>query len=81
MALPTGWRQYEEGQYAPRVNSLPPLALDHTIFPRHTKKSPKMSAKPLHSLEDLAYTVDERFVLAYPADSLPLAAPSWEETL
>ncbi|KAJ9074228.1 hypothetical protein DSO57_1008752 [Entomophthora muscae] len=63
------------------VNSLPPLALDHTIFPRHTKKGPKMLAKPLHFLEDLAHTVDERFVLAYPADPLPLVAPSWEETL
>ncbi|KAJ9051602.1 hypothetical protein DSO57_1003155 [Entomophthora muscae] len=58
-----------------------PLALDHTIFPCRTKKGPKMPAKSLHSLEDLAHTVDERFVLAYPADSLPLVAPSWEETL
>ncbi|KAJ9072145.1 hypothetical protein DSO57_1030306 [Entomophthora muscae] len=63
------------------VNSLPPLALDCKIFTRRTKKGPKMPARPLHSLEDLAHTVDERFVLAYPADSLPLVAPSCEETL
>ncbi|KAJ9077697.1 hypothetical protein DSO57_1014159 [Entomophthora muscae] len=63
------------------VNSLPPLALDHTIFPCHTKKGSKTPAKPLHSLNDLAHTVDERFVLAYPAEPLPLVAPSWKETL
>ncbi|KAJ9049435.1 hypothetical protein DSO57_1024563 [Entomophthora muscae] len=28
-----------------------------------------------------AHTVDERFVLAYPAEPLLLVAPSWEETL
>ncbi|KAJ9056273.1 hypothetical protein DSO57_1034918 [Entomophthora muscae] len=67
--------------YATTVNSLPPLALDCKIFPRCTKEGPKMPANPLHSLEDLAHTVDERFVLAYPVDSLPLVAPSWEETL
>ncbi|KAJ9073372.1 hypothetical protein DSO57_1017252 [Entomophthora muscae] len=30
---------------------------------------------------EAAHTVDERFVLAYPAEPLPLVAPSWEETL
>ncbi|KAJ9064835.1 hypothetical protein DSO57_1026133 [Entomophthora muscae] len=30
---------------------------------------------------DLAHTVDEIFVLAYPVDPLPLVAPPWEETL
>ncbi|KAJ9074920.1 hypothetical protein DSO57_1001393 [Entomophthora muscae] len=59
----------------------PLLTLDHAIFPHCTKKGPKMPAKPLHSLKDLAHTVDERFVLAYPADPLPLVALSWEETL
>ncbi|KAJ9068553.1 hypothetical protein DSO57_1027475, partial [Entomophthora muscae] len=34
--------------------------------PRRTKKSPQKPAKPLNSLEDLAHTVDERFVVAYP---------------
>ncbi|KAJ9073797.1 hypothetical protein DSO57_1012548 [Entomophthora muscae] len=63
------------------VNSLPPLALDCSIFPLHTKKGSKTPAKPLNSLNDLAHTVDERFVLAYPAEPLPLVAPSWEETL
>ncbi|KAJ9087820.1 hypothetical protein DSO57_1029225 [Entomophthora muscae] len=63
------------------VNSLPPLALDCSIFPRRTKKGSKMPAKPLNSLNDLAHTVDERFVLAYPAEPLPLVVPSWEETL
>ncbi|KAJ9090088.1 hypothetical protein DSO57_1006157 [Entomophthora muscae] len=63
------------------VNSLPPLALDCTILPRCTKKGPKIVVKPLNPLENLVHTVDERFLLAYPADSLPLVAPSWEETL
>ncbi|KAJ9072814.1 hypothetical protein DSO57_1023221 [Entomophthora muscae] len=63
------------------VNSLPPLALDCSIFPRRTKKGSKTPAKPLNSLNDLAHTVDERFVLAYPAEPLPLVVPSWEETL
>ncbi|KAJ9071149.1 hypothetical protein DSO57_1000154 [Entomophthora muscae] len=63
------------------VNSLPPLALDRSIFPRRTKKGPKTPSKPLHLLNDLDHTVDERFVLAYPVESLPLVAPSWEETL
>ncbi|KAJ9089100.1 hypothetical protein DSO57_1016369 [Entomophthora muscae] len=64
----------------PTVNSLPPLALNCTIFPCRTKKSPKIPAKPLNSLGDLEHTVDERFLLAYPTDLLALAAP-WEEML
>ncbi|KAJ9060669.1 hypothetical protein DSO57_1028443 [Entomophthora muscae] len=52
------------------VKSLPPLALDRTIFPRHTKKLAQKPAKPLNSLEDLAYTIDERFVLAYPSQAV-----------
>ncbi|KAJ9059195.1 hypothetical protein DSO57_1005116 [Entomophthora muscae] len=56
-------------------------ALDQTIPPRCTKKGLKVTAKPLNSLGDLAHTVDERFVLAYPVDFLTLAAPPWEETL
>ncbi|KAJ9054504.1 hypothetical protein DSO57_1013803, partial [Entomophthora muscae] len=63
------------------VNSLPPLALDRTVFPRRTKKTAQSPAKPLNSLNDLAHTVDERFVLAYPAGPLALVAPAWEETL
>ncbi|KAJ9057466.1 hypothetical protein DSO57_1022414 [Entomophthora muscae] len=54
---------------------LPPLALNRTVFPRHTKKSPQKPAKPLISLEDLAHTVDERFVVAYPVESPPSSAP------
>ncbi|KAJ9071305.1 hypothetical protein DSO57_1038232 [Entomophthora muscae] len=49
------------------VNSLPPLALDRTIFPRRTKKSAQKPVKPLNSLEDLAHTIDERFVMTYPS--------------
>ncbi|KAJ9069911.1 hypothetical protein DSO57_1013849 [Entomophthora muscae] len=49
------------------VKSLLPLALDRTIFLRRTKKSGQKLAKPLNSLEDLAHTIDERFVLAYPS--------------
>ncbi|KAJ9090023.1 hypothetical protein DSO57_1006725 [Entomophthora muscae] len=63
------------------VNSLPPLALDQTVFPHHTKKGPKITAKPLNSLGDLAHTVGERFALAYPADLPALVVPAWEETL
>ncbi|KAJ9065937.1 hypothetical protein DSO57_1014557 [Entomophthora muscae] len=63
------------------VNSLPPLALDFKIFACCTTKGPKTPAKPLNYLEDLAHTVDKRFVLAYSVDFLPLATPSWEETL
>ncbi|KAJ9087315.1 hypothetical protein DSO57_1034466, partial [Entomophthora muscae] len=72
---------YAVHQEHPTVNSLPPLALDQTIFPPHTKKGLKVTAKLLNSLRDLAHTVDERFVLAYPVDFLALAAPPWEETL
>ncbi|KAJ9058175.1 hypothetical protein DSO57_1015016 [Entomophthora muscae] len=49
--------------------------------PHCTRKSPKIPAKLLDSLEDLAHTVDKRFVLAYPMDPLALVAPSWEEML
>ncbi|KAJ9060753.1 hypothetical protein DSO57_1027559 [Entomophthora muscae] len=63
------------------VNSLPPLALNRTVFPCCTKKSPQKPAKPLNSLEDLAHTVDEKFVVAYPVESPPFSAPSMEETL
>ncbi|KAJ9075667.1 hypothetical protein DSO57_1033705 [Entomophthora muscae] len=63
------------------VNSLPPLALNQPVFPCCTKKGPKVLAKLLHLLGDLAHTVDERFVLAYPADPLALVALAWEETL
>ncbi|KAJ9075875.1 hypothetical protein DSO57_1031537 [Entomophthora muscae] len=63
------------------VNSLSPLALNRAIFPHCTKKGSKTPAKPLHSLNDLAHMVDERFVLVYPVGPLPLVAPSWEETL
>ena len=63
------------------VNSLPPLALDQTIFPPPHQKGPKTTAKPLNSLEDLAHTVDERFVLAYPADPPALVVPACKETL
>ncbi|KAJ9079009.1 hypothetical protein DSO57_1001222 [Entomophthora muscae] len=63
------------------VNSLTPLVLDQTVFPHHTKKGSKITAKSLNSLGDLAHTVDERFVLAYPADPPALVVPAWEETL
>ncbi|KAJ9079743.1 hypothetical protein DSO57_1032276 [Entomophthora muscae] len=59
------------------VNSLPPLALDRTVFPRRTKKTAPSPAKPLNSLNDLAHTVDERFVLVYPAGPPALVAPTW----
>ncbi|KAJ9079050.1 hypothetical protein DSO57_1039550 [Entomophthora muscae] len=51
------------------VKSLPPLALDRSIFLRCTKKSPQKPAKPLNYLEDLAHKVEERFVLAYPSQA------------
>ncbi|KAJ9077699.1 hypothetical protein DSO57_1014161 [Entomophthora muscae] len=63
------------------VNSLPPLALDQSVFPRRTKKGPKIAAQPLNSLDNLAHTVDERFVLTYPAGPPASVVPSWEETL
>ncbi|KAJ9075361.1 hypothetical protein DSO57_1036940 [Entomophthora muscae] len=67
--------------YNKSVNSLSPLALDRTVFPRCTKKSPQKPAKPLNSLEDLAHTVDERFVVTYPVEYPSSTAPSMEETL
>ncbi|KAJ9085124.1 hypothetical protein DSO57_1016955 [Entomophthora muscae] len=67
------------------VKSLPPLALDRTIFPHRTEKSAQKLAKPLNSLKDLAYTIDERFVLAYPSQVVNNGAldsvPTWEESL
>ncbi|KAJ9083933.1 hypothetical protein DSO57_1029493 [Entomophthora muscae] len=60
----------------PHVNSLPPLALDRTVFPCCTKKTAQSPAKPLNSLNDLAHTVDEKFVLAYPAGPPALVAPA-----
>ena len=42
------------------------LALDRAKFPRRTRKSKKLPAKPLQKIEDLAHTVDERFVLTFP---------------
>ncbi|KAJ9085318.1 hypothetical protein DSO57_1015133 [Entomophthora muscae] len=62
----------------------PPLALDWDVFPRPSKKVARVQAKPLQNLEDLAHTVDERFVLAFPAEVLisPLESPpTAEETL
>ncbi|KAJ9060405.1 hypothetical protein DSO57_1031234 [Entomophthora muscae] len=65
--------------------SLPPLALDRTIFPQCTKKSAPKPAKPLNSLEDLAHTLDEIFVLAYPSQAANVdvgnSFPTWEESL
>ncbi|KAJ9076534.1 hypothetical protein DSO57_1025231 [Entomophthora muscae] len=62
----------------------PPLALDQDIFPRSSKKVARVQAKPLQNLDDLAHTVDERFVLAFPAEVLisPLESPpTVEDTL
>ncbi|KAJ9052058.1 hypothetical protein DSO57_1038027 [Entomophthora muscae] len=70
-----------KGAFDVTVNPLPPLALDQTVFPCRTKKSPKIMAELLNSLGDLAHTVDEIFFLAYPADPLALVVPAWEETL
>ncbi|KAJ9059893.1 hypothetical protein DSO57_1036761 [Entomophthora muscae] len=75
------WAGGPQGIMVQIVNPLPPLALDQTVFPCHTKKGPKIMAKILNFLGDLAHTVDERFVLAYPADPLALVVPAWEETL
>ncbi|KAJ9048204.1 hypothetical protein DSO57_1037371 [Entomophthora muscae] len=65
--------------------SLHPLALDRTIFPRCSKKSSQKPAKPLNSLEDLAHTIDERFVLAYPSQvvntNVMNLVLTWEESL
>ncbi|KAJ9071406.1 hypothetical protein DSO57_1037249 [Entomophthora muscae] len=62
----------------------PPLALDRDVFPRPSKKVACVQAKPLQNLEDLAHTVDKRFVLAFLAEVLisPLESPpTAEETL
>ncbi|KAJ9071806.1 hypothetical protein DSO57_1033426 [Entomophthora muscae] len=62
----------------------PPLALNWDVFPRPSKKVAHVQAKPLQNLEDLAHTVDKRFVLAFPAEVLisPLESPlTAEETL
>ncbi|KAJ9054706.1 hypothetical protein DSO57_1011247 [Entomophthora muscae] len=54
-------------------------------LPAPHKKSSQKPAKPLNSLEDLAHTIDERFVLAYPSQVLNNGAldsvPTWEESL
>ncbi|KAJ9072342.1 hypothetical protein DSO57_1028550 [Entomophthora muscae] len=68
-------------QIASIVNPLSPLALDRIAFPCCSKKSAQSPAKPLNSLQDLAHAVDERFVLAYPAEPPALVALAWEETL
>ncbi|KAJ9072163.1 hypothetical protein DSO57_1030116 [Entomophthora muscae] len=62
----------------------PSLALDRDVFPRPSKKVARVQAKPLQNLEDLAHTVDERFVLAFLAKDpiFPLESPpTTEETL
>ncbi|KAJ9083114.1 hypothetical protein DSO57_1037936 [Entomophthora muscae] len=62
----------------------PPLALDWDVFPRPSKKVARVQTKPLQNLEDLAHTVDKRFVLAFPAE-VPISPlespPTAEETL
>ncbi|KAJ9070808.1 hypothetical protein DSO57_1003670 [Entomophthora muscae] len=70
-----------ESVFMSSVNSLPPLALDRTVFPHYTKKTAQSPEKLLNSLKDLAHTVDERFVLAYPADPPALIVLAWEEIL
>ncbi|KAJ9060140.1 hypothetical protein DSO57_1034095 [Entomophthora muscae] len=57
------------------------FGLGSNRFSRRTKKGPKITAKPFNSLGDLAHTIDERSVTAYPADPLALVVLSWEETL
>lgn len=62
----------------------PPLALDWDVFPRPLKKVACVQAKPLQNLEDLAHTVDKRFVLTFLAKVLisPLESPpTADETL
>ena len=64
----------------------PPLALDRTLYPRPSKRFPGPQPKPLLNLPDLAHTIDERFVTAYPhilppLPIPPLTCPSIEETL
>ncbi|KAJ9059021.1 hypothetical protein DSO57_1006795 [Entomophthora muscae] len=59
----------------------PPLALNWDLFPRPSKKVARVQAKPLQNPENLAHTVDERFVLAFMAKVpiLPLESPSTAE--
>ncbi|KAJ9048484.1 hypothetical protein DSO57_1034717 [Entomophthora muscae] len=56
-----------------------------SIFPHCTKKLAQKPAKPLNSLEDLAHTIDERFVLTYPSqvanNDVLNSVPTWEEYL
>ncbi|KAJ9058391.1 hypothetical protein DSO57_1012631 [Entomophthora muscae] len=62
----------------------PPLALDWDVFPRLLKKVACVQAKLLQNLENLAHTVNERFVLAFLAEVpiFPLESPpTAEETL
>ena len=49
----------------------PPLALDRDFFPRRSKKLAKIPAKLLVEVGDLAHTLDERYVLAYPPPNQP----------
>ncbi|KAJ9052769.1 hypothetical protein DSO57_1030918 [Entomophthora muscae] len=81
----SNWNPTGEAGWAWNVKSLPPLALDRTIFPHRTKKSAQKPAKPLNSLEDSAHTIDERFVLAYPSQVVNNGSldsvPTWEESL
>ncbi|KAJ9052053.1 hypothetical protein DSO57_1038074 [Entomophthora muscae] len=61
------------------------LTLYRTIVLCRTKKSAQKPAKPLNSLEDLAHTIDERFVLAYPSQVVNTGALdsvlTWEKSL
>ncbi|KAJ9058654.1 hypothetical protein DSO57_1010223 [Entomophthora muscae] len=70
---------------ADKCKVIPPLALDRTIFPRRSKKSVQKPAKPINSLEDLAHTINERFVLTYPSQVINTnvmnSAPTWEKSL
>ncbi|KAJ9075279.1 hypothetical protein DSO57_1037631 [Entomophthora muscae] len=59
-------------------------ALNQDVFPRPSKKAGHVQAKPLQNLEDLAHTVDVRFVLVFTAES-PIPSlespPTMKETL
>ncbi|KAJ9076516.1 hypothetical protein DSO57_1025493 [Entomophthora muscae] len=74
----------EKGQQV-QVDNLTFQALDRTIFLHRSKKSTQKLAKPLNSLKDLAYTIDEIFVLAYPSQvvntNVMNSVPTWEESL
>ncbi|KAJ9060696.1 hypothetical protein DSO57_1028144 [Entomophthora muscae] len=54
-------------------------------LPALSKKSAQKPSKPLNSLEDLAHTIDKRFVLAYPSQvvntNVMNLVPTWEESL